>query len=107
MTFNFNHDKLSISDSLGVTSEELIELQVKFEYLKKEITLNVFSQVTTERTTNQYSLSKIIESLSNELTKEDLAFILAVEIKNDITSFFTENKEMITILLSEELLKRT
>lgn len=104
MTFNFKHTENDISQSLGITPEELIELQVKFEYLKKKIILKISSQLVNKNQKDTYSLSQIVEELNTDLTKEELAVVLAIQLKDDIISFYQNNIDMIRIILSEELL---
>ena len=105
MTFNFKHTENDISQSLGITPEELIELQVKFEYLKKKIILKISSQLVNKgQNQNTYSLSQIVEELNTDLTREELAVVLAIQLKDDIISFYQNNIDMVRIILSEELL---
>ncbi len=104
MTFNFKHTENDISQSLGITPEELIELQVKFEYLKKKIILNISSQLVNKNQKDTYSLSQMVEELNTDLTREELAVVLAIQLKDDIISFYQNNIDMVRIILSEELL---
>ncbi len=104
MTFNFKHTENDISQSLGITPEELIELQVKFEYLKKKIILKISSQLVNKNQKDTYSLSQMVEELNTDLTREELAVVLAIQLKDDIISFYQNNIDMIRIILSEELL---
>lgn len=105
MNFNFKHTENDISQSLGISPEELIELQVKFEYLKKKIILKISSElVNKNQKQGTYSLSQMVEELNNDLTREELAVVLAIQLKDDIVSFYQNNIEMIRVLLSEELL---
>jgi len=104
MTFNFKHTENDISQSLGITPEELIELQVKFEYLKKKIILKISSQLVNKNQKDTYSLSQMVEELNTDLTREELAVVLAIQLKDDIISFYQNNIDMVRIILSEELL---
>jgi hypothetical protein len=46
----------------------------------------------------------LVEKLNNELSKEELCITLAIELRDSILSFFSQNQEMIKTLLSEDLL---
>jgi hypothetical protein len=103
MNFTFNHSKETIGESLGVNPEELIDLQVKFEDVKKELMLNIAAQFIGGKSDGT-STSMLVEKLNNELSKEELCITLAIELRDSILSFFSQNQEMIKTLLSEDLL---
>lgn len=99
MNFKFDHSQEKIHDALGISEQELVEVEMKSRTVKEIYLKSVMENALQRTDEDKVSMSELVEIYSSQFTKEQLALITAVSVKTQVVNFFENNEEMLVSLI--------
>jgi endonuclease III len=90
----FDHTKKELYEALGLSAEEFAALYQKENNIKKILVHSILQSNTGDEKSN-ISTSELVELYYSQFSKEELAVLASVKLKEECITFFDNNSQMI------------